>query len=182
MNWANFNRQIAASRVSAKAGAAGRIAVVLDGLAEVTDVPLAAHAWYPQGVANGAVLNNYRYVDQDGSYCGTADAFCAEASSCVILILVDPQSRSHFLAHIAADTGDTGRLAAMGPDLHAFMVSVGNDLGRPNVFLFSQTIPRGSSTDELDNVMTLLSAEIRDAGLGWLAQSTYLIEGEGGIG
>lgn len=180
MKWAAFSRLIGRGHIAGAEAAAGRIAQVLGQLAEVTDVHMGAHAWYPQGVADGAVLNNFRYIDQDKSYQGTADAFCAEASSCVIVVVTDPQSRAHFLAHIAADTDDKGALAAIVADLRAFMLGIGNDVGRPNVFLFSQTLPRDGTTYELDNVMTLFSAALSDAALSWLAMSTYLIEGEGG--
>lgn len=181
MDWQTFRTHVNATRYCSAYSGPKTIASVLGTLADVQTVPLGPHPWYPLGVPHGGVVNGHTYVDQDHSYVGTDNILVAEASSCVILVMYDPQGRSRFACHLSAATSQLGMMGAITADLNTFFQSVNNDVGRPNVVIFSQDTCRfGAPNYEIGELMILLSSVFSDISLEWLALSTYVIEGESG--
>lgn len=175
--WRQFVTRISIERYHSCVNSKG-IANVLGNLAEVEVVEFGSHKWYPVNKKNGDDVNGYLYVDMDCCHVGKNPVLLSEASNCVILIIIDPiGTGGHFCCHMSAST----KWEDMVDPLKGFFAGMNYDINRSQVFLFTENTCRFQDTKyELENVMELLNKVLTPQQLSLLADSAFLIEGQGG--
>ena len=183
MNWESFSSRVCEENCSTEFSRDGKISELLSAGKQIHKTFQRKQECAPKGLKNGEIENGFHYVDMNCSYWGEAPIFVAEASCCMILVLVDAQSGRHFASHISASS-DMKRLPwlSVKTDLQLFFKAVDYDVERVEQFIFSCTFYKNQpGSFEQKNVMNLLSSVLSQTQLEKLAEMTYLIQGENGL-
>jgi len=182
MNWKSFSDLVSENRYSNMASSQGKIAELLCNKGGTQEISQTPHKWYPRGISDSENYRGYRYVDMNHSFYGKEPVLMAEASCCIIVVLVDRESRQLFCAHISA-VNDYRYKAwyLMKFDLQSFFYNIKKNLKRAELLLFSNNLFKGKDgTLEQRAFLKLFSYVFNQQQLHQLAENTYFIEGENG--
>lgn len=162
---------------------------------KVESSKLGNNIWYPwennaKKFELGEKYLQYKYVEPGKSYVGQEDCFCSESNFCVLLLLLDPVSRIHFVAHISAvETPGVLKYELPGDPSYEFMRKHLMEFKERSLsentltYIFTSEInnfsfPNSMTRDPLDNALVLLSECYPDVQLKSLLQRARLVGGK----
>lgn len=127
-------------------------------------------SWYPKD--SPAERGGYVYVDQGKCRVGMEPLWLAEASTCVLKLLVNRDSGECFSAHLDSGMGES--LSRMHEQIESFADRL---TGEADLYLFGVGVTDEPSW-ELNNVMSLLSHVLNPQQLSALATRTHMVSGQ----